>query len=906
MKKLLFTIVAVLFEIALNAQIPVWDGTIAESYADGNGTQGNPYLISTPQQLALLAQQTNDDTGGDAYYRLTNDISLENSNGEHIQWTPIGKAILITYDGDVDTIAHYFKGTFDGGGKTIYGLYQNIGDGDTNPVGGLFGCTNGAKIKNVKIHSCDISGNAQYVGSLVGYAGQTDILNCSVEASSIVTDTIGSNTMTIGVAGGLIGYAGLPFYVYHSPSETYTIADCEMKENVSVGGYVAGGIVGLVNDYHGWHYENNYRVYYLIENCHNNNTDSFVQTSRFGGGIAGSISYTTISDCVNNCNIICEGVYVSDNFYVIVGGICGYARYEVYIISCLNMETGQIISLNDNPVEGGGIVGLITTFAEIAECRNKAVLSGVRIGGIGGHISVFSNIHHCVNEASLNGTKRCGGIVGKMDHSSVYECVNYGDISGNHMVGGLVGELGGAGYICGDANKGNVYGVSSTEIYVGGLVGGQVFGGKICNSYNCGAVGGLMNGQSGDIGVGGIVGYASGYIYNVYNIGAITSYDNTRSVNVFYGNIIGNGYTNYKNNCYWLDNNDLPASGATGLPDLPGSSAFHQGTTSTSWQLNEAQYGTSDLVEALNFGSEVVTGIFEFNDMPLVASWSEDIDGENNGYPVVASYPKYPLLGFEWYYNMTNLYGTVTYQHLDYMCDTTINHRKVKVIVKTNTLYDKSSNDSHEYILEDNGCVYWWHNAGQDSTMLYNFTALEGDEWQIKVGNDSITMHVDAVGNVEYNGQTFKSLTVSDENDIFSGTIVCGIGHLTSFFPERLLNKKSDYKVNGIRCCWNDGELVYQEGDEDCDAIYDALHMGVEEQGEASCAVYPNPTNGMVTIVGEDIAYVEVVNGSGQTIVKKRCGDGTKVDLSQQPAGVYFLRLFDSSGESCTKKIMKE
>ena len=190
--------------------------------------------------------------------------------------------------------------------------------------------------------------------------------------------------------------------------------------------------------------------------------------------------------------------------------------------------------------------------------------------------------------------------------------------------------------------------------------------------------------------------------------------------------------------------------------------------------------------------------------------------------------------------------------------------------------------------------------------MLYNFTALEGDEWQIKVGNDSITMHVDAVGNVEYNGQTFKSLTVSDENDIFSGTIVCGIGHLTSFFPERLLNKKSDYKVNGIRCCWNDGELVYQEGDEDCDAIYDALHMGVEEQGEASCAVYPNPTNGMVTIVGEDIAYVEVVNGSGQTIVKKRCGDGTKVDLSQQPAGVYFLRLFDSSGESCTKKIMKE
>ena len=32
----------------------VWDGTIAESYAGGTGTEADPYLIETPQQLARV------------------------------------------------------------------------------------------------------------------------------------------------------------------------------------------------------------------------------------------------------------------------------------------------------------------------------------------------------------------------------------------------------------------------------------------------------------------------------------------------------------------------------------------------------------------------------------------------------------------------------------------------------------------------------------------------------------------------------------------------------------------------------------------------------------------------------------------------------------------------------------
>ena len=108
MKKLLSTFI--LFALALvgMAQQPdCWDGSVAESYAGGNGTPENPFQIATPQQLALLAQQTNFGTGGNACYVLTNDICLnDNLNVNPHNWIPIGRL--------VDTVPYFFTGRFDG------------------------------------------------------------------------------------------------------------------------------------------------------------------------------------------------------------------------------------------------------------------------------------------------------------------------------------------------------------------------------------------------------------------------------------------------------------------------------------------------------------------------------------------------------------------------------------------------------------------------------------------------------------------------------------------------------------------------------------------------------------------------------------------------------------------------
>ena len=201
----------------------------------------------------------------------------------------------------------------------------------------------------------------------------------------------------------------------------------------------------------------------------------------------------------------------------------------------------------------------------------------------------------------------------------------------------------------------------------------------------------------------------------------------------------------------------------------------------------------------------------------------------------------------EWYYEIHNEDGSITYQYMYQAGDTIINNDTAHILVKINTLYDKDlyQDITHEYVYERDGKLYWWNKILGEFTVLYDYEAEEGDEWEIKVGTESIVMHVDAVEDFEYEGKTYRMLRVSDADDIFSGDIVCGIGHLTSFFPERLMDNRDGIRVEGLRCYWIEDELVFKPGDEDCDAIYEELH-GIEEghsTGSGTFTIYPNPTN---------------------------------------------------------------
>ncbi|MCQ2216548.1 MAG: hypothetical protein MJZ31_11620, partial [Bacteroidales bacterium] len=158
--------------------------------ANGTGTEADPYQISTPGELYWFAKQVNGGQSTMVYdgqsticAKLTADIVVNENvlkagtftlNGTPANvWTPIGNT------------TNQFKGTFDGNGHTISGLYfNNTANATANKYIGLIGYATGATIKNVVVKDSYLRGYG-YVAGICGNAtGSTKISNCGFEGYS--------------------------------------------------------------------------------------------------------------------------------------------------------------------------------------------------------------------------------------------------------------------------------------------------------------------------------------------------------------------------------------------------------------------------------------------------------------------------------------------------------------------------------------------------------------------------------------------------------------------------------------------------------------------------------------------------------------------------------------------------
>ena len=159
-----------------------WDGTtVATDFGSGDGTQANPYIISTGAELALLSQKVNDgETFAGVYFKLAKNISL---NGK--TFTTIGSK------------NNKFEGIFDGNGCVI----SNFKISTSESYAGLFGYVSGT-IQNLGVQgTVSVSGTSAnaYVGMIAGYNTGT-IQNCFATGSVTLSS---ANTTH---AGGLVGY----------------------------------------------------------------------------------------------------------------------------------------------------------------------------------------------------------------------------------------------------------------------------------------------------------------------------------------------------------------------------------------------------------------------------------------------------------------------------------------------------------------------------------------------------------------------------------------------------------------------------------------------------------------------------------------------------------------------------
>ena len=173
------------------AGIDVWDGTAdTKWYYEAIANENTNFIITTAEQLAGFAALVNDgDDFSGKTVTLKTDVIWNTGDASHFAttvpsnvWTPIKE----------------FKGTFDGDGHAISGLYfKNTSISNV----GLFAKLNGATVENVSVVNSYFAAN-RLVGAIAGLSEgkASTIKNCYSDA--IIFSNTSENKS---FAGGILG-----------------------------------------------------------------------------------------------------------------------------------------------------------------------------------------------------------------------------------------------------------------------------------------------------------------------------------------------------------------------------------------------------------------------------------------------------------------------------------------------------------------------------------------------------------------------------------------------------------------------------------------------------------------------------------------------------------------------------
>ena len=460
----------------------------------GDGTEGNPWQISTlPEMLAFTFYVNEGNDMAEQYIKV-----MENISGIVM---PVG-----SYDEKGDN-SIYFKGNFDGGGKTL-SLSMNSNGAGREDCLALFG----ALSDGAYIHDVNIAGSVESSGK--NTAGLAAFIKA--EKNVLIKNCVSSAKISSqNNAGGILGLS-------ESKNGAVRIENCENRGEISgkynvggIGGYAynvvfsdnkntaaitstesAGGIYYYDKDGKKWIKPNTFNrgtggVCGFLQNCRISGcmNEGIVKGVNKVGGVVGMAYWTPTEKCVNKAEVSSQSG--------IAGGIVGWAFTASNISYCQN--SGEI---KGETAAGsiGGIVGFVQpeynrpydNFVKACKNTGKVSATGKGAGGIAGYAYSINNkpsrvhIHYCENTGEVSSTAdAAGGIVGwaydwsSWTRGSVEKCLNQGNVTASYYVGGIVGHnqvrtIGGRLDLNNCENRGKILSTKKgddTGTYIGGLVG---------------------------------------------------------------------------------------------------------------------------------------------------------------------------------------------------------------------------------------------------------------------------------------------------------------------------------------------------------------------------------------------------------------------------------------------------
>lgn len=260
----------------------------------------------------------------------------------------------------------------------------------------------------------------------------------------------------------------------------------------------------------------------IIHNC--TITDMKMTAHRYGGGIVGYDSGSTITGCTVSGEITGYEDYGDESRCL--GGIVGYGYNGTLVEDCRSEITIKKYLASHKLSSLGGVVGSLGQ-GEIRRCSSVCHITGRNyIGGITGESIWKTNIvEDCRADATLSGYENVGGLIGRNGNSSfsadyaggtVRRCLSQSTVtSSSRFSGGAVGyNYAGAILQCRSESA-----VSGTS-FVGGLLGTS--NGQVEDCYAVGSV----NGSS--MYTGGLIGTTGAQITRCYAAVVLSGSTTTR------------------------------------------------------------------------------------------------------------------------------------------------------------------------------------------------------------------------------------------------------------------------------------------------------------------------------------------------------------------------------------------
>lgn len=280
----------------------------ATKFESGTGTESDPYIISTVEQLDYFSYVINHENAkyGTACYKLANNIYYNDITDyanwgqsditgdmycpENI-WEPAG------IKNEKNNSENYFTGTFDGNGCSIFGLFVSETERD---YVGFIGYAHNAVIRNLGIENSYFETRGNYAGAVVGMFSSLANDRSEIYCCFARDNYISANKFVGGFAGEIITI---------NSTAKMNITNCYTSDSYieSFLGQYVGGFSGLIQSA---------GAYTLIRNCYSNNLIYIYADEPIAAIFSGDIIRVNSSEIsIYECYCYCDTMWGAFSYY---------------------------------------------------------------------------------------------------------------------------------------------------------------------------------------------------------------------------------------------------------------------------------------------------------------------------------------------------------------------------------------------------------------------------------------------------------------------------------------------------------------------------------------------------------------------------------------------------------------